>query len=265
MLLGQLAWHAPIFLLTAFFSPAVCGFYAKALYLLSLPALIIGQSVGQVFLQESAVSKAEGKNLAGLVEAVLNRMVALGVLPFAMLSILGPELFGLFLGARWTESGVYAQILTPLLFVVFVLGSILNLFGTLGMQELNLITSTLYLILRVCIIIYGGLLLQDIRLTLFIFMVSNVLVNLWQISMLLRATKLSAMRPLKYFMRCTAYVVPSILLIVAMKWWFCLQAVYLVLLAPIFSIPYIIFVLRNDHELRNLFLKYLRRVHPSFK
>jgi O-antigen/teichoic acid export membrane protein len=192
-------------------------------------------------------------------------MIALGVLPFAILSILGPEIFGLFLGDRWTESGVYAQILTPLLFVVFVLGSILNLFGTLGKQELNLITSTLYLILRVGIIIYGGLLLQDIRLTLFIFMVSNVLVNLWQISMLLRATKLSAMRPLKYFMRCTAYVVPSTLLIAAMKWSFSLQAVYLVALTPVFSIPYVIFVLRNDHELRNLFLKYLRKVQPYFK
>ena len=222
---------------------------------MSLPSLIIGQSVGQVFLQESAASKAEGRNLAGLVEAVLNRMITLGILPFALLLIIGPELFGLFLGARWTEAGVYVQILTPHLFMVFVLGSIMNLFGTLGKQELNLIPDALYLILRVGTIICGGLLLRDVRLTLFIFMVSNVLVNLWQTSLLLRATKLSAKRPLSHFMRCIAYVVPSVILIAALKWWFCLEAAYLVALTPIFSIPYVVLVLRHDRELRNLLLK----------
>jgi O-antigen/teichoic acid export membrane protein len=259
MLLDQLSCHAPFFLLTAFFSPVVCGFYAKALYLLSLPSLIIGQSVGQVFLQESAASKAAGRNLAGLVEAVLNRMITLGMLPFALLLIIGPELFELLLGARWTEAGAYAQILTPYLFMVFVLGSISNLFGTLGRQELNLLPRALYLIVRVGSIICGGLLLRDVRLTLIIFMVSNVLVNLLHTSLLLRVTKLSAKRPLSHFMRCNAYVVPSVILLAAMKWWFCLEAAYLVALTPIFSLPYVALVLRHDRELRNLLIKNLRR------
>ena len=180
ILVQQLCVHAPIILLTAFFSPAIGGLYAKALYFLLVPSLIIGQSVGQVFLQESAAAKAEGRNLAGLVEAVFNRMITLGTLPFALLSIIGPELFGLFLGARWTEAGVYAQILAPQLFIVFLVGSIFTLFGTLGKQELNLISNSLTLILRVGILVCGGLLLRDVRLTLFIFMVANVLMGLWR-------------------------------------------------------------------------------------
>ena len=47
-LLNRLAMYAPIVLLTIFFSPVICGLYAKAFYLLFLPSLIIGQSVGQV-------------------------------------------------------------------------------------------------------------------------------------------------------------------------------------------------------------------------
>jgi len=260
-LLGGLAWSAPIILITVFFGSAVCGLYTKAMYLLQMPFVIIGASVGRVFLQESAASKAEGNNLAGLVEAVFNRMITIGTLPFAFLMILGPELFGFFLGARWTESGVYVQILTPHLFMAFVMGSIINLFGTLGKQELSLISSALYLIVRVGALFYGGLLLKDVRLTFFIFMISNLLVNLWQTSLLMRVTKLSATRPLYHLMRCIGYIVPSVLLMAAMKWWFCLESLYLVALTPICAIPYGVFVLRHDLELRHLLTKNLRRVH----
>jgi O-antigen/teichoic acid export membrane protein len=260
-LLNYLAMYAPIVLLTAFFSPVVCGLYAKAFYLLFLPSIIIGQSVGQVFLQESAACKAGGKNLAGLVEAVFNRMITIGILPFAFFLIIGPELFGLFLGARWTEAGVYAQILTPDLFMMFLMGSIVNLFGTLGKQELKLISSAVYLLMRVVILSYGGLLLRDVRLTLFIYMIADVLIALWQTSLLMRAIKLSATRPLSHFIRCSGYAVPCILLMAAMKWWFCLEAGYLVALIPVFSIPYVALVLRHDLELRQLLTKNLRRVY----
>jgi O-antigen/teichoic acid export membrane protein len=255
---------APIYLLTSFFSPAICGLYAKATYLLLLPSIVIGQSVGQVFLQESAAAKATRKNLAGLVETVFNRMITIGTLPFAILAIIGPELFKLFLGTRWTESGVYAQILMPQIFLGFLIGSIGSLFGTLGKQELNLISNALLLFMRVAILIYGGLILRDVRLTLFIYMVTNVLVHLWRISLLIRATKASAIRTITHFLRCIAYVAPSVVPIAAMKWWFGLEAMYLVALTPIFAIPYIALVLRHDLELRNLFSKYLQRV-LSFK
>ena len=258
-LLIHLSAHIPIILLSSFFSPAIGGLYAKSFYLLQFPFMIIGQSVGQVFLQESAVSRADGKNIAGMVEAVVNRMITIGVLPFAILAILGPELLGLFLGSRWEEAGVYAQILVPQLFMVFSVGSIISLFGTLGKQELNLFTIALGLLLRLVILICGGLFLRDVRVTLFIFMVANVAIGLWRTSMLLHASKSSVKRPLAHFLRCAAYSVPCILPIAAMKWWFCLEAAYLVALTPVFSIPYVVLVLRHDLELRNLFLKYLRK------
>jgi len=217
-----------------------------------------------VFLQESAAAKAARMNLAGLFETVFNRMITIGTLPFAIMALIGPELFELFLGARWTESGIYAQILMPEIFLGFLIGSIGSLFGTLGKQELNLLSNALLFLLRVAILIYGGLMLRDVRLTLFIYMVANVSVFLWRISLLIRATKASATRPITHFLRCIAYVVPSVVPIVAMKWWFGLEAIYLVALTPIFAIPYIALVLRHDLELRNLFSNYFQRV-LSFK
>ena len=106
--------------------------------------------------------------------------------------------------------------------------------------------------------------LRDVRLTLFIYMVANVLIHLWLISLLIRAAKVSAIRPITHFLRCIAYAVPSVMPIAAMKWWFGLEALYLVALTPIFSIFYIVLVLRHDIELRNLFSNYFQRV-LSFK
>jgi O-antigen/teichoic acid export membrane protein len=260
ILLGVLSDLAPILLLTSFFSPAICGLYAKATYLLLFPSIVIGRSVGQVFLQESAAAKATRKNLAGLFVTVFNRMITIGTLPFAILVIIGPELFDLFLGTRWTESGVYAQILMPQVFLGFLIGSIGSLFGTLGKQELNLISNALLLFLRVAILIYGGLILRDVHLTLLIYMVVNVLIRLWLISLLIRAAKVSATRPITHFLQCLAYVVPSVMPIAAMKWWLGLDAFYLVALTPIFAMLYLALVLRSDLELRNLFSSYIQRV-----
>jgi O-antigen/teichoic acid export membrane protein len=265
ILISALSIYAPILLLTVFFSPAICGLYAKALYLLLLPSLVIGKSVGQVFLQESAAAKAASMNLAGLFETVFNRMITIGILPFAILAVIGPELFELYLGTRWTESGVYAQILMPQLFLGFSFGSTGTLFGTLGKQELNLISNALRLLLRVAILIYGGLVLRDVHLTLLIYMVANVLISLWRISFLIRATKASAAKQINHFLRCIAYVVPSIMPIAAMKWWFGLEALYVVALTPIFAIPYIALVLRNDLEFRHLISDYFQRVLSFIK
>jgi O-antigen/teichoic acid export membrane protein len=187
-------------------------------------------------------------------------MITIGTLPFAILAIIGPELFELFLGTRWNESGDYTQILAPQLFLAFLSGSIGTLFATLGKQELNLITNAFDLILRVAILTYGGLMLRDVRLTLFIYMVANVVIILWRISLLIRATKVSASKPIIHFLRCIANVVPSVVPIGAMKWWFGLEGLYIVALTPIFAIPYVALVLRSDLELRNLFSNYLQRV-----
>ncbi|MDC3237175.1 oligosaccharide flippase family protein [bacterium] len=260
VLLASLSAIAPILILTTFFSPTICGLYAKALYLLLLPSIVIGRSIGKVFLQESAAAKAAKINIAGLFETVFYRMITIGTLPFAIVAIISPELFELFLGNRWAESGVYAQILSPQLFLGFLSGSIRSLFGTLGKQELNLLSNAFLFLLRITILIYGGLMLRDVRLTLFIYMVANVLVFLWRISLLIRATEASATRPITHFFRCIAYIVPSVVPIVAMKWWFGLEAIYLVALTPIFAIPYIALVLRHDLELRNLFSNYFQRV-----
>ena len=220
--------------------------------------------MGQVFHQESAAAKANGKNIAGMVETVLNRMITLGTYPFALLLAISPELYGFFLGARWIESGIYSQIMMPQFFIGFLMGSIISLFGTLGKQAQNLITSAVGLVMRLATLTFGGLILGNVHLTLFIFMVANVILTLWRMSLLMRATKSSARAPLALLVRCSAYALPSVGPIAVMKWWLGLEAIYIIALTPIFALIYIALVLHNDLEFRNLFLKYWKNVRSYF-
>jgi hypothetical protein len=114
--------------------------------------------------------------------------------------------------------------------------------------------------LRLATLTFGGLILRDVRLTLFVYVVANVFIGLWVISLLTRAARLRARRPLAHFLRCLAYAMPTVVPLAAMKWWVGLEPIFLIALAPIFSTPYIALILKHDLELRNLFSKYLQRV-----
>jgi O-antigen/teichoic acid export membrane protein len=259
-ILQQISQHIPIILLTAFFDPSTAGLYVKALYLCFLPSIIIGESVGQVFLQESSQAKDEGRNLATLLEVVFNRMITVAILPFSILLLIGPELFGVTLGHRWTEAGVYAQMMAPWIFTAFLFGSIRALFSTLSKQEQNLLGSGLLLITRLGALLLGGFLLQNARATILFITVSSLVIFLWLIMLLVRATILSPLVPLTQFVKCIIYVTPCAVPLAVMKWLFCLEPVYLVLSSPFLCIPYILLVLRQDFELRQLFIRTLRRV-----
>jgi hypothetical protein len=99
--------------------------------------------------------------------------------------------------------------------------------------------------------------------TLLIMTVFSVGITIWRILMLMHTTSLSGLRQLHHFMRCFVYAIPTLVLISAMKWWFCLEAVYLITSCIIFSSPYFVFVLRHDLELRNFVTRTMFRLYSS--
>ena len=260
ILLNVVSYHAPVLLLSAYFSPREAGFYGKAVQLLYLPSSLVGQSVGQVFLQQSAALKAEGKGLAPLVEAVFGRMITLGALVFTMIAVIGPELFGLFLGARWTEAGVYARILAPWPFVILMSTSIRTLFGTLEKQGVGLVSFAVLFVLRVGSLVLGAMFFGSVVPTLALFALSSVVVLVWRCGYLMREVGLPLSRPIGHLARCLLYAAPCVGAVAAMKWWLGLSAPYLVVGAAVASLPYAVLVLHHDGEVRSLFVRTLGKL-----
>ena len=60
-LLNVLSWQLPNFLLSAFFSTTVVGYYALGDRVLRLPMNLVGSAIAQVFYQRASEAKNEGK------------------------------------------------------------------------------------------------------------------------------------------------------------------------------------------------------------
>ena len=260
VLLLVVSWNSPVILLSAYFGGKEAGSFAKALYILYAPVLLFGDSVSQVFLQLSAARKAGGEHLGALVEAVLNRMISFGVLPLAFIALIGADVFEVVLGSQWSKAGIYAQLISHWVFMILIHSSITTLFGILERQDIGLLSNLILCVVRLGILVAGGMFLRDAYITILLFSWASVFVLVWRCSYLVRVVEASHWRLVRHFFRCTSFAVPALGVTACVKWWINAPSVCIVSAGIISSLPYAVFLIREDAELRNLLLRAVNRV-----
>ena len=155
-LLNTASWQLPAFLLAAFFSPVVVGFYSLGFMVLQLPMSLIGSSIAQVFFQRAAEARSDG-TLSHLVENVFRLLIMIGIFPILTVTIIGPDLFAVVFGENWTEAGVYAQILSVWAFVWFISSPLSTIWAVLEKQTFGMRVTTLNFVTRVASLVLGGM------------------------------------------------------------------------------------------------------------
>jgi lipopolysaccharide exporter len=139
------------------YSPIVVGYFAIAYMAIVLPSKLIGNSLSTVFFQKASLEKNRTGSVRNIVQMVHARLISVGMFICLIVMILGPELFSIILGAQWRISGVYAQILAPWFFVLFISTPLFPLFSILEKQEIGLWFNVTLLISTVTVIYIGGL------------------------------------------------------------------------------------------------------------
>lgn len=153
--------QTPALLLLFFFDASVLGQYAIAYATLGVPLTLLGTAVAQVYYV-SATEAARSNNLPIITEAVLTRLMALGVMPLAAIIVVGPDLFSFVFGATWRTAGTYAGYLAPWTFFLLLTSPLSRLFDVFEMQRELLIYNSLLLATRIASIVIGGLLRSDL-------------------------------------------------------------------------------------------------------
>jgi O-antigen/teichoic acid export membrane protein len=120
VLLNSLSHSLPIMMLATYFGPASVGFYSIASAVLGMPASLIGGSVMQVFYPRINEAIHRGEDAKSLIIKATVGLVLSGMLPFAIVIVAGPTLFGLVFGQKWQVAGVYAQWLSIWLFLQYI-------------------------------------------------------------------------------------------------------------------------------------------------
>jgi len=109
-----------VFLITTFFNSAVLGIYSFANGILQKPLSLLGSSITQVFYQKATETYNKGESVWPITKKIILRLLIVAVPFFSIVLLWGPELFGFVFGEKWKIAGVYAQLLTPWLFVNFI-------------------------------------------------------------------------------------------------------------------------------------------------
>ena len=98
---------------------ATVGLFGRGRKLIMLPVMVLAISLGQVFYPQAADEWRREGSARDSILGTFRILSMLCVFPTVCLCYLGPLLFSLFLGEKWREAGVYAQLCGP--YVIFLI------------------------------------------------------------------------------------------------------------------------------------------------
>lgn len=168
----------PVILLGIIFLPEVVGLYAMASRLSRLPIDVICLPVRRIYMQRVAKLRNNNQAITGVLIKTTVMLFALGFIPFLILAIFGEELFGFVLGEKWSQAGIYASMLVPWLYSMFILSPSATNYIILEKQGLYLRTQIYIGVLGAVVFLIGHMLRASPEELLLYFSVVAMLANI---------------------------------------------------------------------------------------
>ena len=256
--LSQTTAEIPTIFLNAVFAATVTGFYTLARRATVAPLTIFGLAIAEVFFQRAGASRDREADLSYLVEGVGKRLITISLLPALILLVAGPQLFSSVFGARWAESGLFAGLLAVDQLGGFVGGGISRILLVLERQRLEVFLNVLAVSAGFAALAFGGLVLHDARAAILLYAFMGLAFGMTRLIICVRLTRSRGRVIWEHVLRLLLYAVPTAAIPLAARWAGASDAVVSVA-AVLACVPYGLLVLREDHELRNAFLRMLGR------
>ncbi len=255
-LISNAALYIPSMLLSAYFSTTVAGYYAMGNNAIRLPISVIGNSLGQVFFQRGAKAYHEN-GLKSIMEGTMKYLILMSMFPMLLIAIIGKEMFVLAFGASWADAGVYSQILSLWVFLVFIVSPISYVPNIVNKNGEFMVLNIINLITRVLSLVIGGI-KGDVYLGLWLFTLSGILVYGYMMFWLNGLSGMRASQTVRYLSKTFIGCLPFLLAVAAFKLWnpvahtpvtglkFPLDYLALMLVALVAGLVYVyLFILRD--------------------
>lgn len=147
-LLNVAGLQLPVFFLTSLYGNQIVGLYGLANGIVNLPMSLIGNSIGDVFYGEVAsIGRTNPYRIKELSLKLFKRLVIFGLIPLLALLFFGPFLFSFVFGSEWYEAGVYARILSFVVFARLIFTPISRVFTVYERQKTQLFLDLFRVIL----------------------------------------------------------------------------------------------------------------------
>lgn len=257
--LNSLSAQLPIVMLSALFTQDAVGHYSLSHRVIQLPMTLVGTAIAQVFFQRASEARHEG-NLHVIVQGTFRRLVSLGLFPLLTIGLIGEEAFVVVFGAAWAEAGVYAQIVSLWRFFVFIGSPMSTLFGVLERQEVFLVFNIVLFSVRAIALVAGGA-IGTPRAALALYAISGLILWVWLVHWVLKASRASTQRALRDLGRCLLYASPVLLMLAAAKWWWSWPVWAILLTAVVGSVGYYLVTVWQDPSLMDFLRGIQNRLH----
>jgi len=248
-LMNSISWQLPAFLLSAFFTPAVVGFYSLGFRLLQMPMSLIGGSISQVFFQRASRAFAEG-TLASLVENVFRMLVVIGMFPILILTIVGSDVFTVIFGKAWAEAGIYAQILSLWAFVWFISSPLTAIYVVVKKYHFGFHYNFFNLITRLLSLTIGGL-LGNARTALILFSLSGIAVYGYLCLKMMSYAGVKTSKVMKILISNFILFVPAGTVIITLKI-LEIDKILLVIFSGMIVCLYYVYILKKDAQMKKI-------------
>ena len=168
------------FFISSLYSTTTLGYYSYGFRYLSLPAGLIGNSFGQVYMQEISEARQKDGRADKEFVSTLKKLLFLSLPAFIIGFFFIEEVFVFVFGEEWREAGYYAQIMSPLILVRFIAAPLSITTNVFEKQKLSLLIHLLlfFLIGIVALITFyteltvsGFLIIQTVVLSIFYLLV----------------------------------------------------------------------------------------------
>ena len=211
------------------------------------------------FFQKASEAHNRTGNLSEVVGEIFKRLVALGIFPILLLTLIGEDLFVVAFGTRWAEAGVYMQILGLWIFFQFISSPISTLFAVLEKQHYGLFFNSILLVTRAASLIVGGM-TGDVRFTLFLVASTGVACYGSLCFWLISKAGLPLKRALYHIVKYSIYSSPLLIVIALAKWSLGVQKIGVLVLGLCCLFVYYLSVMIQDNELRKPIHMFFQRL-----
>ncbi len=158
-LLNTISANTAIFLIPMFYGNATLGLYAFGLKIIQAPLGLLSSSIFNVLGQKMAEEYAKANEIRGIFLLSLKKLtfVALMMLP---LFVFIKEIFSFVFGEEWRDAGLFIQILSPWILLIFISSPFATLPQIFNQQKKALIIEIISFILKSMVLVLGGLFLS---------------------------------------------------------------------------------------------------------
>jgi O-antigen/teichoic acid export membrane protein len=166
------------FLISLAYGEALLGLFALTIRYLRIPVQVFGSSLSQVFMPRVVKDRTAGKDIRPLVRRLMIGSALVGIIPFGLIILFGEPVFGFVFGAEWAESGRYASILAPWLFLNFITSPVSMIPTIVSRQGAFFAMNVLFTIVAILLVFAIWKLGYSFTTAAYAYMAVNALLNL---------------------------------------------------------------------------------------